>query len=141
MDPVAAVAEALAQLRSASDRRTLVDAVGEAPEHGGEVTVSLVAERLGLDVSRASRLVAAAVDEGLVHRRSSRRDARRAHLELTEQGRQMWADVVAFRQEEAAERMAEWSAADRGAFAELLGRFAAADLTPFSARRRERGDT
>lgn len=125
MDPVAAIADAVARLRSGATRRTLVEAVGEPPAHGGEVTVSLVAERLGLDVSRASRLVAAAVDDGFVHRRSSRRDARRAHLELTEQGRQTWDEIVASRRDEATRRTADWSVADQRLFADLLGRFAA----------------
>jgi DNA-binding MarR family transcriptional regulator len=128
--PVAAtVADALARLRRAPARRAdaaVVEAVGRPPAQGGEVTVSLVAERLGLDLSRASRLVADAVDGGLVDRRASRRDARRAHLSLTEAGRRARDAAVAARQAEVDRALAGWSVADQRALADLLGRFAAA---------------
>jgi DNA-binding MarR family transcriptional regulator len=61
------------------------------PEPGGvtdpEVTVGTVAEKLKIDPSRASRLVAEIVDHGYARRVASQADARRICLEVTEKGR------------------------------------------------------
>ena len=54
--------------------------------NGEEVTVGLIAERLGIDPSRASRVVAEVVDRGYARRVASQSDARRICLELTPQG-------------------------------------------------------
>jgi DNA-binding MarR family transcriptional regulator len=82
-----------------------------------------VAERLGLDPSRASRLVAEAVDRQLVDRLTSTLDGRRIRLELTDQGQQVCARVQAVRRNYVAERVADWSAHERRTFARLLHRF------------------
>jgi DNA-binding MarR family transcriptional regulator len=60
-----------------------------ADEPSTEVTVGAVAERLEIDPSTASRLVGHALDAGLVSRRPSPVDARRANLGLTEAGRRV----------------------------------------------------
>ena len=52
-----------------------------------EITVGLVAEKLGIDPSRASRLVAEVVDRGFAKRVASQADARRICLALTSKGR------------------------------------------------------
>jgi DNA-binding MarR family transcriptional regulator len=102
----------------------VVDAVQDVPDEGdGEVTVGLVAERLGLDPSRASRLVAEAVDHGLLQRLPSDRDGRRIRLELTTEGEQVFARVQAVRRAYVAERMADWSPHECRTFARLLHRF------------------
>src|SRR5690554_6049722 len=66
-------------------------AIGAArdPEAVGddEVMVATVAERLSIDPSRASRLVAEMVNAGYLRRAVSQRDARRTILELTPAGR------------------------------------------------------
>jgi DNA-binding MarR family transcriptional regulator len=104
----------------------VVDAVQDVPEQGtGEVTIGLVAERLGLDPSRASRLVAEADDRQLLRRLPSDRDGRRTRLELTAQGEEIFAQVQAVRRAWVAERMAAWSPAERRTFAGLLRRFTA----------------
>ncbi|HEV7758727.1 MAG TPA: MarR family transcriptional regulator [Acidimicrobiales bacterium] len=100
----------------------VIDAVQDVPADG-EVTVGLVAERLGLDPSRASRLVAEAVDRRLVDRLSSTLDGRRIRLELTDQGQQVFARVQAVRRTYVAERLTDWSPHERRTFARLLHRF------------------
>lgn len=72
----------------------VLDAVAEGPDNQGqagsegsdqsdpEVSVGLVAARLGIDPSRASRQVAAAIKSGYLRRVASQADGRRIHLEL-----------------------------------------------------------
>lgn len=88
-----------------------------------EVTVGAVAERLEIDPSTASRLVGHAIDAGLVSRRPSPLDARRANLQLTEAGVRVKQVAHRFRMAYLAELMAGWSDQDRADFARLLNRF------------------
>ena len=143
---VAAVERAMVQMRRSQTRRALgppmlsavrerlgleldygttgvIDAVEEPAPDGADVTVGLVAERLGLDASRASRLVGAAVAAGLVRREASQEDGRRIHLTLTELGQRVFEVEQDVRRTYFALGMQEWSAKDRRAFAELLTRF------------------
>jgi DNA-binding MarR family transcriptional regulator len=108
----------------------VIDAVEDEPA-GGEVTVGLVAERLGLDPSRASRLVAEAVDRGLVERQASQQDGRRSRLAPTARGQRAFDEMQAVRRALVAERMADWSPHERRTFARLMHRF----VTPSSAPR------
>ena len=101
----------------------VVDAVEEPGPGDGDVTVGLVAERLGLDASRASRLVARAVAAGLVRREASQEDGRRSHLTLTDLGQRVLEIEQDVRRRFLAEGMDSWSAADRRTFAELFTRF------------------
>lgn len=140
---VAAIELAMNQLQRSHARRTLgqlaeqrvcdkgevtlvpvLDAIEQGPGDGGsEVTVGVVAERLGLDPSRASRLVSAAIHAGLVVRVASQQDGRRIHLELSEAGTVLAAEAHRFRQAHLARVLAGWSAADKAAFAALVTRF------------------
>jgi DNA-binding MarR family transcriptional regulator len=142
--PLAAIERGMVRLRRAMGRRTLgnlatrragaavdlanfsvVDAIEEGPPGpDAEVTVGLVAERLGVDPSRASRLVAAAIRAGYVRRVASQADGRRIHLELTASGRRLAESGHRTRRERFDLAMAGWSAADREAFGRLLTRFA-----------------
>ncbi|GLW67570.1 MarR family transcriptional regulator [Actinomadura rubrobrunea] len=98
---------------------------------GGEVTVGAVAERLEIDPSTASRLVGHAIDAGLVSRRPSPVDARRANLGLTEAGRRVRQVAERSRRAYLAGLMADWTPEERAQFARLLTRFAdAAVRTP-----------
>lgn len=102
----------------------VVDAVQDVPDEGDrEVTIGLVAERLGLDPSRASRLVAEAADRGLLRRLPSAHDGRRTLLELTDEGQAVFTRVQSVRRAWVADRLADWSPTDRRAFARLLHRF------------------
>ncbi|WP_131740336.1 MarR family winged helix-turn-helix transcriptional regulator [Actinomadura roseirufa] len=89
-----------------------------------EVTVGAVAERLEVDPSTASRLVGHAIDAGLVSRRPSPVDARRANLGLTEAGRRVKRVADRFRRAYLDELMAGWPDEERATFARLLTRFA-----------------
>lgn len=92
-------------------------------ETGGEATVGAVAERLEIDPSTASRLVGHAIDAGLVSRRPSPVDARRADLQLTDAGVRVKQVAHRFRMAYLAGLMADWTEEDRALFAHLLLRF------------------
>jgi DNA-binding MarR family transcriptional regulator len=88
-----------------------------------EVTVGTVAERMGIDPSRASRLVAEVVEAGYIRRIASQQDSRRIVLEPTDKG-------VAFGEEFRARKtammttgMGGWTEAELTNFATLLERF------------------
>ncbi|TYK43837.1 MarR family winged helix-turn-helix transcriptional regulator [Actinomadura decatromicini] len=89
-----------------------------------EVTVGAVAERLEIDPSTASRLVGHALDAGLLSRRPSPVDARRANLDLTDAGRRVKQVADRFRRAYLDELMSGWTADERAEFAVLLTRFA-----------------
>ncbi|MFG2006760.1 MarR family winged helix-turn-helix transcriptional regulator [Spirillospora sp. NPDC048911] len=93
-------------------------------QSGAEVTVGAVAERLEIDPSTASRLVGHAIDAGLVSRRPSPVDARRANLGLTDAGMRVKQVADRFRRAYLGELMTGWSEEDREDFARLLTRFA-----------------
>jgi DNA-binding MarR family transcriptional regulator len=96
-----------------------------------EVTVGAVAERLEIDPSTASRLVGHAIDAGLVSRRPSPVDARRANLGLTEAGLRVKQVADRSRRAYLDQLMSGWTAEERTEFARLLTRFAeAAARTP-----------
>ncbi|HEV8653845.1 MAG TPA: MarR family winged helix-turn-helix transcriptional regulator [Actinomycetes bacterium] len=102
----------------------VVDAVEEGPDHPGqEVTVGAVAERLGIDPSRASRLVADAIQAGYVLRVASQTDGRRIRLELTDPGRELARTVHRHRQAFFADLTHDWTEQERADFARLLTRF------------------
>jgi DNA-binding MarR family transcriptional regulator len=86
-------------------------------------TVVSVAEALHVDQPRASKLVAAAVDAGLVRREADQADGRRSLLVRTPVGRALSQDVHATRRQAFARAMADWSNAERAVFARLLWRF------------------
>ncbi len=101
-----------------------VDAVEEATEDSAQpVTVGTVAERLGVDPSRASRLVARAVQAGYLRRVASQADGRQSLLELTDAGRTVVEQMHKHRQAQFALAMRDWSARERAEFARLLVRF------------------
>ncbi|MEU7893226.1 MarR family transcriptional regulator [Nonomuraea sp. NPDC049152] len=136
-EPVAAVERAMVEIRRRQSRRSLhrlggggldpalfgvVDAVEEEPG----ATVTSIADRLGVDQPRASRLVARAVDEGLLRRVADPADGRRSTLELTELGVEQAEQVHRLRRQVFGDAMSEWSERDRREFARLLTAFVAA---------------
>jgi DNA-binding MarR family transcriptional regulator len=99
----------------------------EAAERAGTVaSVSSVAEALHIDQPRASKLVALAVEVGLVRREADQADGRRSRLVRTASGRRASERVHRFRRGVFARAMAEWSARERAQFAALLDRFVSA---------------
>jgi DNA-binding MarR family transcriptional regulator len=108
--------------------QTVADASSAAPGNAGqdEVTVGVVADRLGIDPSTASRLVAEAVRDGYLIRSTSAVDGRRACLKLTETGRALALDSRRYQRAVFNQATQGWSDHDREVFARLFVRFATA---------------
>lgn len=87
-----------------------------------EVTVGLVADRLGIDPSRASRLVGEMVTRGYARRTVSQADARRAILALTRRGATVVQAVRAYKFIAMGDFFAGWSAEDLERLTTLLPR-------------------
>lgn len=94
-------------------------------EADGPVRVSDLAASLELDLSTVSRQVRQLVDSGLVTRHSDPDDGRAARLALSGRGRDVLEAVKAARRTVLAGTLAQWSAEDRRALAEAVGRLAA----------------
>lgn len=90
------------------------------------MSVSEIAEMIGVDQPRASRLVNDSAERGLVTRRADEKDARRSVVELTEAGRTLLATANATRRTAVAEAVANFTAEETAQFAALLTRFVAA---------------
>lgn len=101
----------------------------EAPAHefgdatAGETMVSTVAARIGIDPSRASRLIAELVDAGFAERIASQADSRRTLIRLTDKGRAVTEAVRAYRFLLMADFLGEWDSAELAQFLPLLERF------------------
>lgn len=89
-----------------------------------EVTVGVIAERLGIDPSRASRISAYIVERGYACRVASQRDARRICLKLTAKGERFVAAVRQTKWRIFAGSLAQWDEQELVTFAALLERFA-----------------
>jgi DNA-binding MarR family transcriptional regulator len=139
---VAAVERAMVAIRRGQTRRALarragasttgtevLDVVEEAEETGEPATVTSVAAALNVDQPRASKLVAAAVEAGLVRREADQKDGRRALLVRTAEGQRVSAEIHAFRQQAIGAAIEDWPAAEQAEFARLLTRFVAS-FTP-----------
>jgi DNA-binding MarR family transcriptional regulator len=95
-------------------------------ESDTEITIGAVADRLDVDPSTASRLVGGAIDAGMVTRRASEVDARRAQLALTDEGRAVLGHAAKVRRDYIGSLMTDWSEEDRETFARLLTEFSGA---------------
>jgi DNA-binding MarR family transcriptional regulator len=104
------------------DQVAAVDAVDQGSVDA-EVTVGDVAVRLGIDPSRASRVVAGAIGSGYLERYASQRDGRRICLRVTSAGREVIGHAHRARRDMIADLLTGWSAKDRADFARLLTRF------------------
>ncbi|TNY38933.1 MarR family winged helix-turn-helix transcriptional regulator [Thermomonospora catenispora] len=103
----------------------VLDVIEAAEAAGEQVTVGTVSTALGVDQPRASRLVSAAVNAGLVRRVADQRDGRRTLLERTGEGRALTDRVHRHRRRVFAAAMEGWADAERAEFARLLQRFTA----------------
>jgi DNA-binding MarR family transcriptional regulator len=102
----------------------VVDALDEArASHGKEPSVGMMAEYLGVDPSRASRMVTGALRGGYVRRVPSQADGRRMCLELTGAGRKLLRTASRFRRHFFSKKMANWPDHDCVEFARLLAKF------------------
>lgn len=96
---------------------------GEEPD--GDIMVATVATRLGIDPSRASRLTSELIRLGLVRRSVSQEDARRAILELTDEGTRIVQAVRRYKFLILGNFLKGWTDAELSAFIPLLKRFSA----------------
>lgn len=138
VDPVAEVEAAMVAVRRRQARRTLAREAGapddstqqviDAIEAAGTepIGVNGIAEALGVDQPRASKLVAAAVSAGLIRREADQLDGRRTNLVLTDEGRTRLTAVHTYRRDRFAAAMNDWPESDRATFATLLTRFVSA---------------
>jgi DNA-binding MarR family transcriptional regulator len=101
---------------------TLSAAASDAPQD--EVTVGIIAERMGIDPSRASRISADLVDRGYAFRVASQLDARRICLKLTAKSERLVTAVRHTKWRIFAGALAQWDEQDLVTFATLLERFA-----------------
>ena len=92
----------------------------DAIESGGPLTGNGVADALGVDQPRGSRLVARAVEAGLVRRGADPDDGRRSVLVLTPRGARVLAEGHRARRAAVEAALAGWPDEDRETFARLL---------------------
>ena len=85
--------------------------------------LSVLAEAAGVEVSTASRQVARLVDDGYVAREADPDDGRASAHRLTPAGRDLRNRLVLARRAWIEDLLADFDAADRTAFANLLARF------------------
>lgn len=90
-----------------------------------EVTVGVVAERLGIDPSAASHLVAETIGEGYLARLPSPTDRRRLRLELTDARRTLVAYAHQYQRTVFEDLTRDWTEAEQQEFARLLVKFVA----------------
>lgn len=95
---------------------------------GGEKSTGDIAETLGLDHSTVVRQVAAVEELGFAERRINPRDRRSVLVGLTPAGATSVAAMREVRQTRLGRILADWSDAEREAFAGLLKRFNASLL-------------
>lgn len=97
----------------------------EFGEAAGETMVATVADRLNIDPSRASRMVSEMVELGYARRAVSQADARRAIVELTEQGHAVVDAVRAYKLLIMGDFLSGWAPEDLAIFVPLLRKFGA----------------
>jgi DNA-binding MarR family transcriptional regulator len=102
----------------------IVDAIELEHSAGRQPTVGAIAQRLGVDPSTASRLVANAVRAGNARRIASQQDGRSTNLELTSRGRELLASSHRFQQAAYDQLTGGWSAQDKRELARLLVKLA-----------------
>jgi DNA-binding MarR family transcriptional regulator len=88
------------------------------------LTVTELADQLGMEVSTVSRRINALEARGLVQREAGTHDRRTAYPRLTEDGQHAAAILESGWRDLLAEVLAGWSTADLSAFADLFERFA-----------------
>ena len=91
----------------------------------GSASISELAEAIGVDQPRASRLVSDAAARGLVERTSDPADARRIVVQLSASGRESLASMKDSRRSAVTSALDGFTDAETATFAALLSRFVA----------------
>jgi DNA-binding MarR family transcriptional regulator len=102
-------------------RFRLLDVLAGATE---PLSVSELAERVGVDQPRASRLVQQGVDHGLLRREADPSDARRTLIALTEVGRALVDRFRGHRRDQIGQALSALTPAEQAELARLLTRVA-----------------
>ncbi len=97
----------------------VVDSLRRAPRQ----TIAELADAMDVAHSTASRLVARAERAGAVARTCDPRDTRRVNVTLTDAGRDLAAQALAYRLRILSAATSDWTAQQRHTFATLLTRF------------------
>jgi DNA-binding MarR family transcriptional regulator len=105
------------------DDLSLLPALEVIEEEAGKATVGSVATLSGLDLSRASRAVSAAVKAGYVMRVASQSDGRSTFLRLSKDGERFTRFAHKYRRARIDEALIGWSQRDRDQLARLMTRF------------------
>ena len=105
-------------------RILVAEAVAAASEKSErEVTVGVVAERLDIEPSTASRLVAETIGAGYLIRMPSLTDNRKIHLQLTDAGRELVTNAHKYQKEVFEYFTRDWPETERQELAQLLIKF------------------
>ena len=104
-------------------RMRMLDALAASKE---PMSISEIAEVVGVDQPRASRLVQQAEMMGLVLREADPQDARRTRVALTDQGRKAVAFMRNDRHDRIGAALEQFTPQERADFARLFTKFAAA---------------
>ncbi|GAA3638298.1 hypothetical protein GCM10022200_22110 [Microbacterium awajiense] len=88
------------------------------------LTVGQIAEAVGVDQPRASRVVQQSVELGLVQREADPEDARRTRVALTDQGRRMQRGFRGERRQAIVSALADFTDDEREQLAQLLTKLA-----------------
>ena len=99
--------------------------VNEFGVEEGETMVGTVAARLNIDPSRASRITGDLIKRGFVRRAVSQQDARRAVLELTDEGAAIVEAVRSYKLLLLGSHFRDWTMQEIETFLPLLERFSA----------------
>jgi DNA-binding MarR family transcriptional regulator len=102
-------------------RLRLLEALSAA---SGPLSISEIAEAIGVDQPRASRLVQLAVDRRLVRREADPDDARRTRIVLTDDGAKVVQGFRGDRREAVAQALAGFTEGERTDLARLLTKLA-----------------
>lgn len=104
-------------------RVRMLDALATAEEAGSPLSISTLAQAIGVDQPRASRLVQEGVERGHVRRVPDPSDARRALIQLTAAGRSQLDEVRTHRRSAVESALADFTPEEARTFAELFDRF------------------
>ncbi|MGN7978637.1 MarR family winged helix-turn-helix transcriptional regulator [Microbacterium sp. 22195] len=99
----------------------MLDALAQASE---PLSVSGLAEAIGVDQPRASRLVQQGVDRGWVRREADPEDARRTRIALTDEGTRMFRGMRGERREALGRALAAFTDEESAELARLLTKLA-----------------
>ncbi|GAA0577510.1 hypothetical protein GCM10010172_72810 [Paractinoplanes ferrugineus] len=116
----AAEGDSAAASASNAARYRYLDALDDSP---AGLPISEIADAIGVDRPRASRLTTQLLDEGYVEREPAPGDSRYALIRLTSAGEEFVAGVQENRRRAVAEALADFTAEEAHTLAELLTRF------------------